>query len=363
MKRLLTVVAMAFAVTVASFAQSNSMTPLAVIKVNKSKTETITLGQLKTRADTFAKTNGNLKLTPEQRKDILEALIDEKLVLQKAMMDGVNLTDSQVDQYFLSSISQQVGREISEAEYSELVKQQTGKTLDQYMTEVYGMNLSAYKSYLKSQIICQQYVLAKRQKELQKIAATEDQVSTFYAANEAQFVQPDTVKLYLAIIPKGKNAAAAKTKANALYSKFKSNPSKGMDIIKADADFGKSFQAGDILVGKTNEAAAQLGIPFKALQELFGKSNGFVSEVTETESDFQFYSILDKYSKKALSLNDPVQPGESLTVKEYIRQHLTVQLQNQFLNTAVEDLVKELDVPANVERKKTGADLLKLLNW
>jgi hypothetical protein len=35
----------------------------------------------------------------------------------------------------------------------------------------------------------------------------------------------------------------------------------------------------------------------------------------------------------------------------------------QYLQTAATEISKSLDTPDNVDRKKTGADLDKLLNW
>ena len=84
MKRLAIGFALLLSAVAGVFAQ-NDFQPLAVVKLNKS--ETITLKQLKTRANfvlTQYKPYGIKELTSDQKKQILENLIDEKLITQAA---------------------------------------------------------------------------------------------------------------------------------------------------------------------------------------------------------------------------------------------------------------------------------------
>lgn len=64
-----------------------------------------------------------------------------------------------------------------------------------------------------------------------------------------------------------------------------------------------------------------------------------------------------------LALSDVVQPETTVTVYDYIKQNLTSQKQSQYFSESVQKIAEELDTPENVERKKTGDDLVKLLNW
>ena len=64
-----------------------------------------------------------------------------------------------------------------------------------------------------------------------------------------------------------------------------------------------------------------------------------------------------------LAISDVVQPETTNTVYDYIKQNLTAQKQQAALVKAVSDLTGELDTPQNVDRKKTGDALDKLLNW
>ena len=99
------------------------------------------------------------------------------------------------------------------------------------------------------------------------------------------------------------------------------------------------------------------------LNELFGKSAGYLSEVTETASDFQFYAVLKRYDAKMLSISDVVQPETTVTVYDYLKRNITSQKQSQYFTEAAQEISKSLDIPSNVDRKKTGDALKKLLNW
>jgi hypothetical protein len=64
-----------------------------------------------------------------------------------------------------------------------------------------------------------------------------------------------------------------------------------------------------------------------------------------------------------LSLSDVVQPETTITVYDYIKQTLGQQKQMEYLTAAAQEVANELDVESNVERKKQGEALTKLLNW
>ena len=341
------------------FAQAD-LQPLVVVKLNKS--ETITLRQLKNRVELYQKQNHVQTFTLDQKKQILAAMIDEKLITQAAQKAGLSLTDTQVNQYFLRNLSMQAGRNVTESEFAEIIKKQMGKSLDDFFREQVGMNVSDYKAYLKNQLIAQQYVLQQKQDEIQKVAATDSEIRNFYDLNKSTFVQNDMLKLFLVIVPKGSDVEAARAKANKMLNDLKDKKST-YDSIKSAAATDKTYQGGDLLIQKSAQNAMQLGISAEKLNELFGKSVGYISELNETPADFQFHAVRQKYAAKMLAISDVVQPETTITVYDYIKQNLTAQKQQAALVKAVSDLTGELDTPQNVDRKKTGDALDKLLNW
>ncbi len=358
MKRLALFAAI-FTLATGLFAQAD-LQPLAIVKLYKS--ETITLKHLKSRVEAFQMQSKAANFTVDQKKEILSALIDEKLIVQAAQKSGISITDSQVNQYFLQSISQQLGHQVTEAQLAETVKQQTGMTLDELMKQQTGMNVADYKGYLKNQLLAQQYVLSSKRDELSKVAPSDAEIRAFYEMNKASFVQNDMVKMFLVIYPKKGDAEAVRVKANKALNDLKDKKTTFEAIKKGSATDG-SYQGGDLLISKTAQHAQQVGLSYNELMELFGRDVGYISNLNETDENFQFYAVREKYPAKMLGLSDVVQPETTITVYDYIKQNLTQQKQQQYLVGAIQQLSESLDTPENVDRKKTGAALDKLLNW
>ena len=148
MKKILLAVSLLFSFAICAFSQAD-LQPLVVVKLNKS--ETITLRQLRSRVEMYQRQNNVQTFSVNQKKEILDAMIDEKLITQAAVKAGLQLTDTQVNQYFLKSLSQQVGRQVTESEFAEIVKAQTNLSLDDFMKQQVGMNVNEYKAHLKNQ--------------------------------------------------------------------------------------------------------------------------------------------------------------------------------------------------------------------
>ena len=351
---------LALFMSAAVFAQSD-LQVLATIKYNK--TESITVKQLKARVGLYEKQQG-AALSLDNRKKVLDSLIQEKLILQAAAKSGLTIPESQVDQMFLKQICQQlVGRLLTQSELEQFIKQQTNLSLDEFMRQQIGMSVEEYKTFLRNQSIAQQYIIGKYQKELQQVSASDEEIRAFYELNKTSFVWSDMFKMFLVIVPKGTDAEAARVKADNLYKQLKDKKLTTNQITVESKKENSGFQAGEVLVNKTAQSAQQLGISYEDLLGLFKNDKGFVSNIVEQETNFQFFTILKKYDAKMLTLSDVVQPETTNTVYDYIKGSLGQQKQMEYLSNKVQEVAEQLDTPANVERKKTGADLDKLLNW
>lgn len=344
------------------FAQSTDLQPLATINITK--TESITLMQLKQRVESYKLQTGLTSFTVDQKKEILDGMINEKLIVQAAQKSGISLTDAQVNEFFLDNMQKQLGQPLTEAQLSQLVKEQTGLSLDEYIQNQVGMNLKEYKSYLKNQLIAQQYILNTKKDEIMAASMpTDEEIRSYYELKKSAFFQSDILKLFLVIVPKNNDEKAARKKATTLLEELKSNKTSP-DKLKILQQTDNSFQAGDIFISKTEQAAMQLGINYKGLMELFTKNVGHFSELSSTATDFQFYIIRDKYDAKLLTLSDVIQPDSTTTVYEFIKLNLAQQKQAQNMSKAVEDVTKNLRVAENYKMLKSGSALDKLLeNW
>ena len=344
----------------AVFAQSD-LQVLAVVKLNKN--ESITVKKLKTRVEMYEKQRGTA-LSVDDRKKVLDALIQEKLVLQAAQKAGVTLTDSAVEQMFLQQVSSQLlGRTVTQSELEEVVKQETNLSLDDFMKQQIGMSVEEYKTYLKNQTIVQQYIMRQRENELKAVAATDEEIRSFYELNKSSFVWTDMMKLFLVVVPKANDGEAARVKADDLYKKLKEKKLSSNQITVESKKENSGFQSGEILINKNQTSAQQLGISYTDLISLFSNEKDYISNVSEFDTHFQFYMIIKKYDAKLLGLSDVVQPDSTTTVYDYIRSSLGQQKVMQYFTIAAQEIAEGLDKEENVERKKTGDALTKLLTW
>mgnify|MGYP003310163171 CR=1 FL=1 len=130
MKKIVLAFTMLLATVGMAFAQAD-LQPIVTVKLGKS--ETITLKQLKSRVGLFER-QANKKLSAEERKSVLEAFVDEKLILQAAAKAGLAIPDSQSDQYFLQTMMQQIGVPFSsEKELEDIILKTQGVSLDQFL--------------------------------------------------------------------------------------------------------------------------------------------------------------------------------------------------------------------------------------
>lgn len=359
MKKLVLALTVLFLATGALFAQSD-LQALAIVKLNKS--ETITLKQLKARCEIYQKQLGK-SLTSAERKMVLDTLIEEKLMVQAAQKAGLSIPDSYVDQYFLQGISQSIGQVVTEKELTEIVQKTQNKTLDEFLIAQTGMSVSEYKGYLKNNLLIQQYVSKQSQAELMRVAPSDEEIRLAYESNKSSFVWNDMLKVLLVIVQKDSNADAAKMKLNDLLNKYKEKKLTAEQIALQSQTEGSGYQAGEILVPKNESSAIGLGMSFNNLLFIFSQNEGFVSDLEETEKDYRFISILKKYDAKMLGISDIVQPDTTVTVYDYIRKSLTQQKQAAYVTQKAQDLSKSYHTAENVEMKKTGDALDKLLSW
>ena len=360
MKKIIAVLSVLLLTSFAVFAQSD-LQVLAVVKLTKN--ESITLKHLKNRCQIYEKQIGGRTLTVDEKKQVLDTLIEEKLIVQAAAKDGISIPDSYVDQYFTQYMSQLLGVAVTEKELDELLKKQQGKSLDEVLLEQTGMNKVDYKNNLKTQLLMQQYVVQKNQAEIQQVAATDDEIRMAYESNKSSFVWNDMLKMLLVIVPKGNDPDAAKQKTVDFLTKYTSKALTAEQIAVQSQAENSGFQAGVGLFPKTEAAAAGIGLSLQKLMYVFSQKEGYVSDVEETSNDFRFLSVIKKYDAKMLAIGDLVQPETTVTVYDYIRSNLTQQKQQIYLNNAIATAAKELHTAENVDMKKTGAALDKLLDW
>ena len=352
------------------FAQLNSpdLQVLAIVKYKG--TDTITLGTLKTQAKPFIQQYGPLPI--EKKKELLETIIDDKLLSQAAEKQNIYASDAQANQYFQQQLTQFARQPITEQQFSEILQKQQGITLDQYIKNQTGMSLAEYKKALKRQIAQNEYIKQKKMTELQKASAVSDEeIKSYYNNNRSSFVQPETVEIFHVVVQKGSDEAKAKKKADDLLASLKAGKITQYTMTQntqANLQKGNNnveYAAMVIPVFRMEEYRIQLGMSQADFDKLYDSSSlNNYSKVEEVGDSFRFYMPLTHSDPKFLGLSDVVQKGTTATVYKYIENMIGMQKQQQAVITARTELAKELRDEGAVQYVKDGAELDALLkDW
>ena len=168
-------------------------------------------------------------------------------------------------------------------------------------------------------------------------------------------------EFFVILYPKGADADASRIRINELRNSLV-DKKKTAEQITLEAEQG-AFQASSIILPKTEQYAATVGLAYADYVNLFSQKEGFVSDIVDVGQFFEVIMIQKKYAAKMCAISDVWQPETTITVYDYIREILTQQKQNQYLSVAGNEVVQQLKTETNFERKKTGDALTKLLDW
>lgn len=332
-----------------------------IAQVNLFKKEPISLGQLKKQVASL-ELETKQKTSIEDRKKVLTVLLNRMILLQAAEKEGMKVMNSELDAYFSQVISQNLGVQMTEAEFAKKIKQEYNKSLDEFTKETTGMTVSEAKKMLKEQLLIEKYVWSRKSAEIQKLATPQDSdIRKAYDLNVQQFLRPDMIKLVLISVKKAGNDAAEIKKINELNAKLKKN-------LKALTEIEKNAKKEDYIIQSRyalkNELGAQaLGLQHEALLQIFEKDVNFVSDITDMPDNRQFFLIAEKHPVKILGLSDVIDPSQTITVYEVIKNQLTLQGQQRAIQIVNQELIDELRTDENCKILKTDAELDKLLAW
>jgi len=347
MKRAVIFIILAALTAVSGFSQSDLQT---IAIVNLIKTEPITVKQLRSEVEMMEKA-AKVKLNADQRKQVLDGMINERLVVQAAERDKIVVSDNEVNQQLQqlrSALAQNMGRQPTDAEFAQAIKNE------------FNMELQAYRDQIRRQLVVQKYLMTKKGDLLNSVKApTEQEIQAEYTIRRSELLRPEIVRLSVIQVPYGSDAAArtkAKDLANKLIKEIGTNPSKFDEVSARSGAPNSGFQAGDAgYLPKNQEARTRVGSKF--MDTAFSLKQGQVSSLIEGNDGFQIIKVTENYSEKILELYDFVQPGSRVTVKDYIGQGLLNQRQQEVFTQASQEIVNEL---------RKGKDFriqTNLLNW
>jgi len=349
MKRYFILFILAVFSTMIAVAQAD-LQPVAL--VNLTKSEPITVKQLKTeiekyawqslvarlgRIPTAAEINREVQnCSLDTKRQVLEVLINDKLAMQAAERDKITVTDNEVNQQITqlkAQMAQTIGRQPTDEEFATAIKNETGQ------------DLPAFRDTLKRQGIVQKYLLSKKQNLFASMKQPTDQeVVNVYNLSKAQFVRPEMVRFSMIQVPYGADTASknkAKELADRLIRDIGSDPSKFDEAVIRGQAPNSGYQAGDGgYVPRNAEAQQAAGANF--MNAAFSLRQGEVSKLIEGVGGYQIIKITESLPQKALELDEITAPGSRVTVRQYIAANLLNQVQQETLDRASRELITEL---------------------
>ena len=317
--------------------------------VNLVKNEFVSVKQLEQRIEQYKLlTAQGITGIPSEPEKVLELMIQEVLIKQAADEAAgkgqVYVSDQMVDAQLASvrtDLDRQNGSPVTDQQFQEVLLKQTGLTID------------GYKEQIRDQFLTQEYIrFAKRDSFANIQQPTDKQIEDQYRKNATSFTNPELVRVSEIYFDTRKLSTELKQKALeraelALRSIKNGEGSFEEMVLQYSDDTQTRYSGGDKGYFARNDPRTQsYGTAF--LDALFEVENGNVSDVIQSNIGYHIVKITDHRDAKLLKLDDPINPLESQTVREFIRNLLLQEIQNRALQKALTDLTAELTERAEV---------------
>lgn len=314
--------------------------PVAVVRL----TETVNIGlrRLETQIGLFEQQIGR-ELTADEQSQILEALINDALLLQAAGRAGVRVTQQEIENYLLiqqQQFSQAVGVQLNDVQFRAQVEAQTGQPFEDFVRNVTDELLK-----LKFVQLEQAAVFATATQ------ISESEIAAVYNEQATSFTNPAMVSFRHLFVDLRGRTNEERDEARAQFEQFSReirNGSASFEELSRDSLDDPSFSADDFGYILRNDARNVQVLGREFVDALFELDEGDVSRVLESNVALHIALITDKRGPRILELDDPLLPGEAVTVRQQIRGLLAAQKEQEILATAVEEVVTSLREEAEI---------------
>ena len=317
--------------------------------VNLTKPEFISVKQLEQRIAQYKQLSAQgLTTIPTDPMEVLNLMIQELLLKQAtdaAIKEGkIYISDPMVDNQVAAvrqSLSQQQGKAVTDQQFQELVLRQT------------GMNLDGYRDSLKDQLATQEYIKYEKQEIFQAIQPpTDKQILDQYRKNATSFTNPEMVRVSEVFVDTRNLTSEQKLKAleraeTALRDLRNGEGTFEEIVLQYSDDPNSRYSGGEKGFFARNDPRTQAyGVEY--IDAIFTIDVGDVSDVIASRVGYHIVKITDHRDPKLLQLDDPINPVETKTVREFIRELLLQEIQNRVLQQAITELSDELKGRAEV---------------
>jgi peptidyl-prolyl cis-trans isomerase SurA len=344
MKRIYLLAAVFLLVTPIVFGQLIDK-PVATVKL--SKFEVISVKQFRQKIEDLEARTPE-KLSMEDRRKLLDLLIDEMLINQAAAMENITVSQSEIDSRIAQArqtggLGLNLNRELTEQEFKQLLQQS-------------GLSWEEYIEQLEKAILQQKFVMEKKGALLNKIAPpTEGEIEDFYEANKTLFVAPDMVRFKHIYIDTRNLTSAdeknqARTRAEEISRELRNGASFDDLVVKYSDDKNSRYKGGDFGYLRRDDQARRQLLGKEFFEAPFKMDVGQISGVLQSNIGFHIIRVTEKIPFRLLALDDPIPPQNNSTVREQISAQLLQQKQVEFYQQALQDLRDELRKKAEIRK-------------
>lgn len=318
------------------FAQTSMQNMQTVATVNLTKSEIITVGDLRAEVDKFEKGLGR-PLTDKDRRDLLDTMINDRLVRQAAERDKITITDNDIEQQIQqmkAMLVQQLGRQPTDAEFAQAVKSE------------YDMDMPTFRTELRKMAVAQKYLMTKKEALFKSLKEpTEAEIKKFFEDNQAQmFTRPQTVKLSAIQVLYGADKLKAKDQVDKLAKDINSSSDKSdkFDEIVMRGKLPNSTykSSDDFYLPRDDQGREAVGKDF--FDAVFALKKGDISKVIAGNEGYYLAKAVNFYPPVVMSMDDIYRLGFPVTVHDYIAMALARQKEQDVLKKATEELVADL---------------------
>lgn len=253
-------------------AQSNVIDKVVAVVDN----EIILQSELEFQASVYASQRSMDPKSPELKNQILNAMIDEKLVYAQAELDSIEVTDAEVAQrieYQLNVLKQQYGSEAN-------------------IEKMYGMSLEKIKRELRDDVRKNLMVQKLREKNFAPVEASRREVEEFYQTyKDSLGMIPEKLRIYH-IFRNPKTTDRLKNKyrefAQAVLDSIKQGANFEEMAKKYSEDPGSKAYGGDLGFVKKGVFYPQFEAAAFALEV------GQISDIVETPVGYHIIELLER---------------------------------------------------------------------
>jgi peptidyl-prolyl cis-trans isomerase SurA len=279
------------------------------------------------------------------RTDMLDSMISSILISQAAEKAGIKVSDIDINRVLQAqkqSAQAQLQQNINDEQFKQLIIRQTGSPWEEYISDI------------NEQLIQQSYITQTKKHLFENITIpAEQEILNKYNENIQAFFNPEYIRVSMIFIPVlNKNvekSTIAKTTLGTAYLELK-NGSISFDdaVLKYSEEESIKYRGGDIgFVGRDNRnLKLQLGEGF--FNEMFKLPVNTISKVLESNSGYHILKITKKMLPKLLTLTDQVKPDNPLIVRDYIKDGILQERQQEALALALREINSELRTQAEI---------------